>query len=113
MTRLVWDRVERGALIVDSSSWRSVAVTGRLTRSAQDSSTLLASWESLVEEPEVGRLVKAGFGFAYVDRQWWDEMSEEARLSLQAGCVREVAAVHDGGANGDRWLFDLRSCPPE
>ena len=113
MTRLIWDRLERGALIVDSGSWRAVAVTGRLTRSAQDSSTLLASWESLVEEPEVSRLVEAGFDYAYVDRLWWDEMSDEARRSFQEDCVREVAVVHDNGANGDRWLYDLRSCTPE
>ena len=113
MTRLVWDRVERGALIVDSSSWRSVAVTGRLTRSAQDSSTLLASWEALVQEPEVSRLVEAGYSYAYVDRLWWEEMSDEARRTFQQDCVREEAVVHDDGANGDRWLYDLRSCTAE
>jgi hypothetical protein len=112
MTRLIWDRLAPGALIVDSSPWRAVAVTGRLTRSARDSSTLLDSWEGLLDDPRVGRLVEAGFSYAYVDRSWWDEMSEAARQSFQAACVREVAAVHDNGVNGDRWLYDLRSCPP-
>jgi hypothetical protein len=40
----------------------------------------------------------------------WDV--QEARLSFQDACVSETAAVHDNGANGDRWLYDLRACPP-
>jgi hypothetical protein len=112
MARQVWDRLAPGALVVDSSSWRAVAVTGRLTRSAQDSSTLLPEWENLVREAAVGRLVAAGFDYAYVDRTWWDNMDEAGRRSFKDPCVQEVAAVHDNGANGDRWLFDLRACPP-
>ena len=112
MTRLVWNRLEPDSLVVDSSSWRAVAVTGRLTRSARDSSTLLESWEELRDDPQVGRLVSAGYDYAYVDRSWWEEMSEEARKSFQDRCVLEVAAVQDNGANGDRWLYDLRACPP-
>ncbi len=113
MTRLIWNRLEPGSLVVDSSSWRAVAVTGRLTRSALDSSTLLDSWQDLQDDPRVGRLVAAGYDYAYVDRFWWNEMSEEARRSLQDACVQEVAAVQDNGANGDRWLYDLRACAPE
>jgi hypothetical protein len=113
MTNLVWDRLEDDSLVAASSSWRAVAVTGRLTRSARDSSTLLGTWEALVDDPFVDRLVRAGFDYAYVDRSWWNNMSEEERQSFRAACVREVAAVHDNGANGDRWLYDLRACPPE
>lgn len=113
MTRLVWNRLEPGSLVVDSDSWRAVAVTGRLTRSAEDSSTLLPAWQALRLDPRVGRIVGAGFGYAYVDRASWDEMSAQTRLGYQDTCVREVASVHDNGANGDRWLFDLRDCPAE
>jgi hypothetical protein len=112
MTRQVWDRLEPGALVIDSHHWRAVVVTGRLTRSALDSSTSLESWEQLVDNPRVGRLVEAGFSYAYVDRLWWDEMSDEARRSFHDACVREVASVHDNGVNGDRWLYDLSACPP-
>ena len=111
MTRQVWNRLAPGSLVVDSSSWRAVAVTGRLTRSALNSSTLLESWEGLLDDPRVGRLVAAGYDYAYVDGFWWREMSEPARQSFQADCVQEVAEVHDNGLNGDRWLYDLRACP--
>jgi 2-keto-3-deoxy-L-rhamnonate aldolase RhmA len=88
-------------------------VTGRLTRSARDSSTLLGTWQALVDDPRVERLVASGFDYVYVDRTWWDDMDEAARQSLQAACVQEVATVHDNGRNGDRWLYDLRGCRPE
>ncbi|MBF8262016.1 MAG: hypothetical protein HW376_1545, partial [candidate division NC10 bacterium] len=113
MIRQVWDRLEPGALVIDSHPWRAVTVTGRLTRSALDSSTSLESWEQLVDDPRVGRLVKAGFAYAYVDNSWWNDMPGEARQTFRNDCVREVARVDDDGASGDRWLFDLRSCPPE
>ncbi|HET7009808.1 MAG TPA: hypothetical protein VFI11_03445 [Anaerolineales bacterium] len=112
MAKAVWNRLEPGALVLDSDSWRAVALTGRLTRSAEDSSTLLESWQTLIDQPEVGRVVQSGFGYMYVDQYWWEGMPETARLSLLDECVVEVAAADDDGANGDRWLFDLRACPP-
>jgi hypothetical protein len=113
MARLVWDRLDPGELVIDSYPWRAVVLTGRLTRSAQDSSTSLESWVDLVQDPRVERLVQAGFRYAYVDSFWWDEMPEGARRSFQDDCVREVAAVHDEGTNGDRWLYDLGACSLE
>jgi hypothetical protein len=113
MARQVWDRLEPGALIMDSHPWRAVVVTGRLTRSARDSSTPLEAWQALVDHPRLERLVAAGFDYVYVDRTWWDDMDERARDSFRAACVQEVATVHDNGRNGDRWLYDLRGCRPE
>jgi hypothetical protein len=113
MARQTWDRLAPGSLVIDSQPWRAVAITGRLTRSSSDSTTALPEWESLVKDPTVGRLVAAGYAYAYVDTRWWSRMSGSERASFQAECVREVAAVHDGGSNGDRWLYDLRACPPD
>jgi hypothetical protein len=89
-----------------------VVVTGRLTRSAADGTTLLPEWEALRHDPNVGRLVAAGFDYAYVDGKAWASMSPQTQAGYRDACVREVAAVHDDGENGDRWLFDLRECPP-
>jgi hypothetical protein len=77
-----------------------------------DSSTLLEAWDLLVGNPIVGRVVSAGFGYAYIDQRWWEHMPQEARRSYLDECVKLVAAEDDGGANGDRWLYDLRGCPP-
>jgi hypothetical protein len=97
-------------LVVDSDSWRSVVITGRLTKSALDSSTVLDSWRALVQEGNVGEIVAAGFEYAYVDPHWLDEMSPEGRQSFRQACVKEVASVHGDKAEDDRWLYDLRAC---
>jgi hypothetical protein len=110
MARLMWNRLPPGALVVDSDSWRSVVITGRLTKSALDSSTVLDSWRALVQEGNVGEIVAAGFEYAYVDPHWLDEMSPEGRQSFRQACVKEVASVHGDKAEDDRWLYDLRAC---
>jgi hypothetical protein len=110
MTRLTWNRLPPESLVVDSSAWRAVAVTGRLTRSALDSQTPLETWRRLVAEPRVDLLVQAGYDYAYVDTWWWEGMPQAARRSLSDECVVVTAQVHDDGSNGDRWLFDLRGC---
>jgi hypothetical protein len=112
MAREVWNRLEPGALVLDSHPWRAVVVTGRLTRSSQDSSNLLPGWQELVRNPSVERVAQAGFDYVYVDRTWWDDMDDATRLGYAAECVRPVAAVQDDGQNGDRWLFDVRACRP-
>lgn len=110
MTRAVWDQLPAEATVLDSHSWRAVAVTGRPTRSAVDSSRSLDSWSDLTAAPQPVRVARAGFDFVYVDTWWWDSMAEEVRAGYQAPCVARVAEEHDNAANGSRWLFDVRRC---
>lgn len=113
MTRQVWDRLPPQATVLDSNSWRAVAVTGRPTRSAADSSRLLDSWRDLTSQPEAGRVARAGFDFVYIDTWWWDSMAPEIRAGYLEPCVTPAAELHDNGANGSRWLFDVRGCADE
>lgn len=113
MTRAVWDRLPAEATVLDSHSWRAVAVTGRPTRSAANSSRTLDSWSDLTAAPEAGRVARAGFDYVYVDTWWWDSMAEGVRASYLAPCVARTAETHDNGANGSRWLFDVRRCGGE
>lgn len=110
MTRAVWDRLPAEATVLDSHSWRAVAVTGRPTRSAVDSSRPLDSWSDLTAAAEAGRVARAGFDYVYVDTWWWESMTEGVRASYLAPCVARTAEMHDNGANGSRWLFDVRAC---
>jgi hypothetical protein len=110
MARLLWDGLEPGTEVLDSNSWRAVALTGRLTRSAADSSTLLASWRELTASPEAERVAAEGFDYVYVDTYWWESMAEGARRSYAEPCVGLVAEMHDNAANGSRWLYDVRGC---
>jgi hypothetical protein len=111
MAREMWNRLEPGSLVLDSDTWRAVALTGRLTRSAPDSVSVLEEWRWLVADPEVSLLSSAGIDYVYVDQYWWNEMPDTARASFLDPCVQVVAEGKDNARNGRRWLFDIRSCP--
>jgi hypothetical protein len=113
MTRAVWDRLPSQATVLDSSAWRVVAVTGRLTRSAISSSETLESWRFLISAPEVKEVARSGFDYVYVDTKLWEGMPAGARTSYGSACVSLVAEAHDNAANGSRWLFDVRRCARE
>jgi len=55
-------------------------------------------------------IAQAGFVYVYVDTYWWDSMSPAARASFSRSCVALVEEVRDNGANGSRWLYDVRGC---
>jgi hypothetical protein len=111
MAREMWNRLEPGSLVLDSDTWRAVALTGRLTRSAPDSVSVLEEWTRQVADPDVALLTAAGIDYVYVDQYWWNEMPGSARASFLDPCVRVVAEGKDNALNGRRWLFDIRSCP--
>lgn len=110
MTRRFWDRLESGALVLDSRGWRAVAVTGRLTRSARDVTNDLPAWRDLVASPDAGRVAREGFTYVYVDQRWWDGMSRAVRASYDQPCVRLLGQETDNSANGLRRLYDLSAC---
>jgi hypothetical protein len=110
MTRDLWDVLPKDSLVLDSSPWRAVTVTGRSTRSSADSYTTLASWEKLVAYPRVKDVMAQGFDAVYIDRYWWDSMPEQARSSYLDRCVNLLDERFDNGANGARWLYDLSGC---
>jgi hypothetical protein len=112
MTRDLWDELPEGSLVLDSSGWRAVAVTGRLTRSAADSYEMLDSWEDLLLQPDASRVLSQGYQYVYIDKYWWDSMNEKTRRSYEAPCSKLVGERFDNGANGARWLYDLRGCQP-
>jgi hypothetical protein len=110
MTRDLWDELPEGSLVLDSSGWRAVTVTGRLTRSAADSYTMLDAWAELRAYPDVREVVLQGFDYVYIDRYWWDSMPEDAQGSYSAPCVLLLDERYDNGANGARWLYDISNC---
>jgi len=112
MTRDLWNVLPEGSLIFDSNGWRAVTVTGRLTRSAADSSTTLESWEQLRADPDVRSVQSQGFDYIYIDRFGWDSMPQNARSTYRDPCVKLVDERYDNGANGARWLYDVSGCAP-
>lgn len=110
MTRQVWDELPQDALIIGSHGWRSVPVTGRLTRTFADNTEPLGSWLELLEHPAPSTLARAGFDYIYMDESWWQGMPAEIQEAYSKECVLLVAEVEDTSKLHFRRLFDIRLC---
>jgi hypothetical protein len=110
MSRQVWDRLPEDALVMSSHEWRVVPVTGRLTRTSADNTTVLDSWLDDVDSADVTDLARAGFDYVYVDEIWWQDMSGEVQESYLADCVLLVAEVEDTSQTHFRKLYDISGC---
>jgi hypothetical protein len=111
MTREVWDTLPERALVIGSHEWRTVPVTGRLTRSFVDNTTVLDSWLHYVKQgSDASDLAGAGFDFVYVDEAWWEKMEPEQKASYSRECVSLVAEVQDTSKTHFRRLYNVSSC---
>jgi hypothetical protein len=106
----LWDVLPREAQVFDSIPARAVMLTGRLTRAADDGYKLLPEYTALLEGATASRLARSGYGYVYIDREWWDTMSDEVHASYQQACALPLQHQTDNAANGDRWLFDVGAC---
>lgn len=105
-----WGRLEPGALVLDSSAWRAVALTGLLTKSAPDSLSTYPEWEAMVAAPRLGSALEMGFRYVYVDEYWWQQMGAESGPFGDNPCVSLLGMERDNQANGSRRLFDIGAC---
>jgi len=111
-----YDRLEPDALIFDPVPSRAPTILGRFTDSALSWYAAKPAWQALVANPDPFGLRAAGFDYALIDKPYWDSLSNVARASLQAACVRQVFE-YEGLRNPPedyhkdfRRLLDLRQC---
>lgn len=110
MTRIVWDELPEDALVMSAHEWRVVPVTGRLTRTSADNTTVLDSWLKHVDASSASGLAEAGFDFVYIDEAWWGKMSPEIRSSFSQECAFLLAEVEDTSQTHFRKLIDVSKC---
>ncbi|MGD8732534.1 MAG: hypothetical protein PVH92_11690, partial [Anaerolineales bacterium] len=110
MTQKVWDKLPEDAVVMSSHEWQVVPVTGRLTRTSADNTTVLDSWLEHVASSDAHDLSSAGFGYVYIDEVWWQDMSGEVRDSFSTECVSLVAEVEDTSKTHFRRLYDVSGC---
>lgn len=105
-----WNQLEPGAQILDSIPYRAVTVFGRETFAHQSIYEPLPAWEALVDDPRVDEVAAAGFQYVYMDAEWWNLISEDARLTYDEACVRKVDRRVQPNGNDFRVLFDVSGC---
>jgi hypothetical protein len=110
MTRLVWDQLPDEALVISAHQWAVVPVTGRLTRTSVDNTTVLDTWLDDINTSGASDLARGGFDFVYMDEAWWGTMSPENKASFSQECVLLFAEVEDTSRTHFRRLYDVGKC---
>lgn len=110
----LWDRLAQNSLIFDPQGWRGTMLTGRLTRVVEGNMsynyTRSPRWEAIRTDPSLRNLLEQGYQYVYIDDNWWNSISAEARESLSAECIQIIAEHSDTKSGELRRLIDLEGC---
>ncbi len=105
-----WNRLESGAQILDPIPHRAITLFGLGGGKAYlDFFMALAEWRALLDDPDPFTIASAGYGYMYIDQEWWSTLSREERDRFKHPCVRLVNS-NAGKGVGMRRLLDIRSC---
>jgi hypothetical protein len=104
-----WDRLEPGALVFDSSIYRSPTLFARKTNAAPTWYVVKPEFKDLGRSPDPASLRAYGFSYAYIDRKYFATLQPEFQAKLSSPCV--VLVKEYASSDGDfRRLLDLRNC---
>ncbi len=110
----VWDGIPSDALVFDPHTWRAAMLTGRPTRVVTSNKSFdynySKEWLRLRDTPSPEAMLQSGFRYIYLDKTWWDELSQESKIALSDPCVKVIAEQHSD--EDFRRLLDLKNCHP-
>jgi hypothetical protein len=110
MTQDYWDKLPEDAMIFDPVPYRAPVVFGRTNMSSYDYFDLKPEWVALLDNPDAVTLHAAGYDYAYIGRDYWDNLSIEKQATLQAECVVVVKEYEQVFPPDFRRLLDLSGC---
>jgi hypothetical protein len=108
MESLYWNKLEPNSLVFDPVPSRGVTVFGRYTDAGYSWYIKKPSFINLLETPDPVKMNSAGFSYAYLDQQYWENLTETQRKKFDQPCV---VLLHEE-TQGLIWrkLFDIRTC---
>ncbi|GAP13941.1 hypothetical protein LARV_01700 [Longilinea arvoryzae] len=105
-----WNQLEPDAQVLDDIPYRAVTVFGRETTAHLSIYEPLPQWEALIQAPRVEEVAAAGYGYIYMDAEWWNLLSQEVRQTFQQPCVREISHRVQPNGKDFRILYDVSGC---
>lgn len=108
MSKRYWNELAPGAIVFDPNPFRPPTILGRFTNSSTSWYANKPEWVALNQLPMPQNLYKAGYGYAYLDKSYFNSLSPTVRLDWETTCPQLVGEA----VRPDNWrrLYDLRGC---
>jgi hypothetical protein len=107
--RLYWDRLPKGAQVLDSNPERGVTVFGRASRARPWIYDTYPDWQALIANPDPAAVARAGYSYIYIGPSWMDKLSKAQRAAFSQPCVQLIYDNHAKYDEGRR-LYDVSQC---
>ncbi len=107
----IWGKLTGDGWIFDSASqnWRAAILSGNATLLSSDTFTE-GDWDDLRENPRITEFLDHGFGYIYIDEDWWNGLEQADREELSQSCITEVARVENTENGILRRLIKITDC---
>ncbi|MGE5223974.1 MAG: hypothetical protein ACM3PY_16160 [Omnitrophica WOR_2 bacterium] len=110
-SRIYWDRLEKGAQVLDSTPQRAITLFGRASFAGTELYVHSPVWEALIADPDPVKVAKQGYSYIYMNNAWWKRLSSQQQTAYSLPCIRLVDQVKLAD-NGFRKLLDVKACRP-
>ncbi|MFZ1041285.1 MAG: hypothetical protein WAN58_08230, partial [Anaerolineales bacterium] len=114
MSQMYWDRLDSRFMVFDSTGYRGQTLFGRLSIAATNGFTM-SQYLPYQADPNPYALRKAGFGYIYLDKRYWDHLPINYQQALYPPCAQVMNRMEKmNGATGElsdfRVLIDITHC---
>ena len=114
MSQMYWDRLDSRLMVFDSTGYRGQTLFGRLSIDATNGFTM-SQYLPYQADPNPYALRKAGFGYIYLDKRYWDHLPINYQQALYPPCAQVMNRMEKmNGATGElsdfRVLIDITHC---
>ncbi len=104
-----WDKLGKGALVLDPNIPRAITIFARSANSSIDFYESKKEWQIMVDDPDPQKMAKAGYDYLYYDREYWKTLTPREQQLLTSSCVKQVNEETEW--TGDfRLLVDISGC---
>lgn len=108
MYQKYWNRLDPNSMVFDPVPSRSGTLFGRFSDAAYTWYQYKPQWQALREKPDPAVLQQAGYGYFYLEEEYYDQLGPEVQGRLKDPCVVLVDQVEEG--KKIKRLLDIRSC---
>ena len=114
MSQIYWDRLDPRLMVFDLTGYRGQTLFGRLSIDTIDGFTK-SQYLPYQKNPNPYDLRKAGFGYIYLDKRYWDHLSVSDQQALYPSCAHVMNRMEKmNSATGElsdfRVLIDITNC---